>query len=72
MLTLAHIFAYNSKSVLLQRASFSHAGTHMIKPAGDKYSKVTFFPNSAYIPQIFVILANNIAKVVCLRVMFSD
>ncbi len=30
MLTLAHIFAYNSKLVLLQRASFSHAGTQMV------------------------------------------
>ncbi len=29
ILTLAHIFAYNSKSMLPQRASFSHAGTHM-------------------------------------------
>ena len=26
---LAHIFALNSKSVLTQRASFSHAGTHV-------------------------------------------
>ena len=29
ILTLAHIFAYNSKSILPQRASFSHAGTQM-------------------------------------------
>ncbi len=29
ILTLAHIFAYNSKSSLPQRASFSHAGTHI-------------------------------------------
>ncbi len=29
LLTLAHIFAYNSKSILPQRASFSHAGTHI-------------------------------------------
>ncbi len=27
-MTLAHIFAYNSKSILRQSASFSHAGTH--------------------------------------------
>ena len=30
ILTLAHTFAYNSESVLLQRASFSHAGTHTV------------------------------------------
>ena len=29
MLILAHIFAYNSKSILLQRAPFSRAGTQM-------------------------------------------
>ena len=28
--TLAHIFAYNSKSTLPQRASFSHAETHIV------------------------------------------
>ncbi len=31
-LKLVHIFAYNSKSVLLQRSSFSHAGTHYRYP----------------------------------------
>ncbi len=29
ILTLVHIFAHNSKSILPQSASFSHAGTHM-------------------------------------------
>ena len=29
-LTLAHIFAYNSKSILLQSVSFSHAGTQFL------------------------------------------
>ncbi len=28
-MTLAHIFAHNSKSISLQSASFSHAGTHI-------------------------------------------
>ena len=28
ILTLGHIFAYNSKSILPQRASFSHSGAH--------------------------------------------
>ena len=30
ILTLVHIFAYNSKSILPERASFSHAGIQMI------------------------------------------
>ena len=29
-MTLAHIFTYNSKSILLQSASVSHAGTHLV------------------------------------------
>ena len=31
MLTLVHVFAHNSKSILPQSASFSHAGTQIVK-----------------------------------------
>ncbi len=31
---LVHVFAHNSKSILLQSASFSHTGTHMIVQCG--------------------------------------
>ncbi len=30
ILTLVHVFAHNSKSILPQSASFSHAGTHLL------------------------------------------
>ena len=45
ILTLADIFAYNSKWVLPQRASFSHAGTHLSRPFTEKVEKTWAFPS---------------------------
>ena len=58
ILTLAHIFAYNSKSILPQRASYSRAGTLMwaaFEVTGHDYYKFLNLANSVSIAIINII-----------------
>ncbi len=43
ILTLVHVFAHNSKSILTQSASFSYAGTHISIPGHRTMYKLFFF-----------------------------
>ncbi len=47
-LTLFHVFAHNSKSILPQSASFGHAGTHFTPSVENIYPRTYLYSNIQY------------------------
>ncbi len=48
-LTLVHVSAHNSKLILPQSASFSHAGTHILTSRNSRPNLLTFFKLYIYL-----------------------